>query len=253
MTATERRQRIIERIETEGSIAVADLSRRFAVSEMTIRRDLRALENEGLLRRVYGGAISARGRGYEPPYLVRAAKQGGDKQRIGQRAAELVYDGDSIALDVGTTTLEVARHLKGKQNLTIITASLPIANELVNHPGIRLIITGGILRDGELSMVGHLAERSLRDVHVDKAFVGIGGISLEAGLTEFNLEDALVKRAMIACAAECIVVADSSKFGCTAFAAVAPFSQVRTIVTDVGLGDEMVARLRAANIELILA
>jgi DeoR/GlpR family transcriptional regulator of sugar metabolism len=102
-------------------------------------------------------------------------------------------------------------------------------------------------------MVGHLTKRSLREVHVDKAFVGIGGISLETGLTEFNLEDALVIRAMIACAAECIVVADSSKFGRTVFAAVAPLSQVRTIITDAGLGDEMTARLRAANIELILA
>jgi DeoR/GlpR family transcriptional regulator of sugar metabolism len=253
MTVTERRQRIVEWIETEGSITVADLSRRFAVSEMTIRRDLRTLENEGLLRRVYGGAVSARGRGYEPPYLVRAAKQAQEKQRIGQRAAELVYDGDSIALDVGTTTLEIARCLKGKQNLTIITASLPVANELANRPGIRLIITGGILRDGELSMVGHLAERSLCEVHVDKAFVGIGGISLETGLTEFNLEDALVKRAMIACAAKCIVVTDSSKFGRTVFATVAPLSQVHTIVTDVDLDDGMASRLRAANVELILA
>ena len=130
---------------------------------------------------------------------------------------------------------------------------MSIANELANHPGIRLIVTGGILRDGELSMVGHLTERSLCEVHVDKAFVGIGGISLETGLTEFNLEDALVKRAMIACAAKCIVVADSSKFGRTVFAAVAPLSQVHTIVTDANLDDEMAARLRATDIELILA
>lgn len=253
MLAEERRRRILEIVESEGSVSVEALAQRFRVSEMTIRRDLRLLEQNGLLRRVHGGATSSRGRSYEPPFLLRIRERAEAKARIGAAAANLVRDGDSIALDVGTTTLEIARCLGNRKNLTVITPSLHIANALSNLSTIRLIVTGGILRPVELSLVGHLAERAFQEFFVDKLFLGIGGISLEAGLTEFNLEDAQVKKAMLKSAKECIVVADASKLGNIAFASVAPLSSVHKLITDTSADPEFVARLREIGIEVILA
>ncbi len=253
MLSQERHQAILQLIEKQGAVKVADLCHRFGVSDMTIRRDLAELERAGLIRRVYGGAVSARGRSYEPPFLTRSGEYQAEKQRIGQAAAALIHDGDSLALDVGTTTLEVARHLKGKHNLTIVTNSLHIANVLADHPGMRLILTGGILRPNELSLIGHLAERAFQDFFVDKLFLGIGGVSFEAGLTEFNLEDALVKRAMLNMAKERILVADARKFGQVAFASVAPLSAIHKIITDTSLDVTIVKRLQEMNIEVILA
>lgn len=252
MDSNKRHETILKLIEEQGSVQVSDLCTRFGVSEMTIRRDLAHLERTGLVRRVYGGAVSARGRSYEPPFLARASEHREEKERIGRVAASLVNDGDSIALDVGTTTLEVARHLVDKHNLSVITNSLQIANVLANRPGIRLIIAGGILRSGELSMIGHLAERAFREFYVDKLFLGVGGISLEAGLTEFNLEDALIKQAMLSTAKECIVVADASKLNRIAFAKIAPLSVAHQLVTDSSADAETVKRLEEAGVRIVL-
>ena len=178
MISDQRHQTIINLLEDLGAVTVSDLVKEFKVSEMTIRRDLDILENQGLLRRVHGGAVSRRGRSYEPPFMLRTSENLENKIRISQAAADLIQNGDSITLDVGTTTLEIARHLQNKQDLTVITPSLQIANELINHPGIRLILTGGILRIGELSMVGHLAERIFEDFFVDKLFLGAGAVDL---------------------------------------------------------------------------
>lgn len=252
MLATERRNRILELIDEEGSVAVDELAHRFDVSEMTIRRDLRLLQKSGFLRRVHGGATSNRGRSYEPPYLLRATEHNQAKSHIGRRAAALVQDGDSIALDVGTTTLELARHLADRQNLTVITPSLHIATLLANHPGLRLILPGGIVRPGELSMIGSLTESALEGFYVDKLFLGIGGIDVEEGLTEFNVDDSHVKQALIRRAKECIVLTDSSKFGNIAFAAVAPLSAVHTIITDDQLDPEICATLEEMDIQVFM-
>lgn len=253
MTEKTRHSNILTLIEEQGEVRVTDLCEKFSVSEMTIRRDLTALERAGLVRRTHGGAVSARGRSYEPPFLSRAGTNLAQKERIGQLAASLIHDGDSIALDVGTTTLEVGRALKDKHNLTVLTASLNIANLLASSPGIRLIVVGGIVRPGELSMVGHLAERAFREFYVDKLFLGVGGISLEAGLTEFNLEDALVKQAMIKTAKERIVVADSSKLNRIAFTLVAPLSEIHTLITGNESDETTVQQLRQAGLRVLLA
>lgn len=252
MLADERRQRILKLIETQGSVSVDKLAQRFDVSEMTIRRDLRILQKNGFLKRVHGGATSNRGRSYEPPFLLRAREHMQAKAQIGRYAAQMISDGDSVALDVGTTTLDIARHLKDKQNLTVITPSLHIANVLAGHPGIRLILPGGVLRPDELSLVGRLAERALENFYVDKLFLGMGGVDLDAGLTEFNIEDAQVKQALIQRAKECILVADGSKFGSIAFAAVAPLSAVHKIVTDDSADPEICRRMEEElDIEII--
>jgi DeoR/GlpR family transcriptional regulator of sugar metabolism len=252
MISDQRHQTIINLLENQGAVSVSDLVKQFGVSEMTIRRDLDILENQGLLRRVHGGAVSRRGRSYEPPFLLRSSENLESKIRISEAAVDLIQNGDSITLDVGTTTLEIARHLHNKQDLTVITPSLQIANELINHPGIRLIVTGGILRFGELSMVGHLAERIFEDFFVDRLFLGAGAVDLNAGVSEFNVEDALVKRAMIKTAKSVVLVADSSKFQQVAFTSVIPLADTNTIVTDKDLDPNLAAQIRAAGIELIL-
>lgn len=250
-----RHRAILDLLEEKGEVRVSDLCGRFSVSEMTIRRDLAELERSGLLRRIYGGAVNARGRSYEPPFLSRAGAHQFQKERIGKLAADLIHDGESIALDVGTTTLEIARALKERSNLnlTIITASLHITNVLANSPGIRLIVVGGVLRFGELSLVGHLAERAFREFYVDKLFLGVGGISLEAGLTEFNLEDALVKQAMLKTAKERYVVANSSKLGRIAFTHIAPLNDVHVLITDSEANEKVIQALREHGLRVMLA
>jgi DeoR/GlpR family transcriptional regulator of sugar metabolism len=254
---SDRRTKIIEIVQESGSRSVTDLVDLFGVSEMTIRRDLRDLDREGQLRRVHGGAVSNLGRSYEPPYAVRSTRNDVKKRAIGALAAGLVQDGDSLALDVGTTTLEIAQALQGKRNLTIITASLPVANEIVSNlsltSDVRLILTGGIVRSDELSMIGDIAARSYCDFHVDKAFIGVGGISLEDGLTEYNLEDAMVKKPLLRNAQQRIVVADSSKFGRTTFTSIAPLDMVHTIITDSDVRRDMVESLQRLGIEVLIA
>ena len=180
-------QAILDLLDENGSIQVTELVSRFAVSDMTVRRDLDALEQKELLRRVHGGDISDRGRSYEPPFLTRSFEFLEQKRRIGIAAASLVKNGESLALDVGTTTLEVARNLVEKKNLTIITPCFQIAALLSENPDIRLILTGGILRPGEHSLIGHLAERAFQDFYVDKLFLGAAGVDFQAGLTEYSL------------------------------------------------------------------
>jgi DeoR/GlpR family transcriptional regulator of sugar metabolism len=229
----------------------------FGISDMTARRDLNEMDRRGLLRRIHGGAVTNLGRSYEPPYQMRFTKHQSAKACIGARAAELIYDGDSIALDVGTTTLEIVKGLRGKRNLTIVTNSLQIANMIVDNLSLevnaRLILTGGVVRPQELSMIGDMSERAYQGFHVDKAFIGIGGISLEDGLTEYNLEDASIKRMLVASAREKIVVADSSKFGVTTFASVAPLKSVDRIVTDAAVPLDMIEKIQNMGVEVIVA
>lgn len=253
MLPLERRKYILELIEKRNSISVAELSQLLRVSDMTIRRDLRNLSNDGLLERVYGGALSRRGRSYEPPYVLRTTEHIEPKEIIGRCAAGMVSEGDSVALDIGTTTLELAKELRGTSNLTVITASVHIANILSDAPNMRLILSGGILRKEELSLIGHVAEGTFQDFHVDKAFVGVGGLDIQDGLTEYNVEDMLVKRAMIANAGQVIVVADSSKLGKTCFATIAPISVVDVLVTDALIPREMADQLTAKGIEVRIA
>ncbi len=253
MIAQERRRLVFEATEASGVVSVRDLAARFDVADITIVRDLQQLEQEGLVRRVRGGAISVRGASYEPPIKAREAQLLEEKRRIAARAAELVRDGDSLLLDVGTTTLEVARALRGRRNLTVVVSNLWAALELANQPAIQVIIVGGRLRTSELSMVGHLAESTLREFHVDKAFIGVGGISFEHGLTEFNYEEAGAKQAMLGRADRRIVVADHSKFDKVMLNAVAPLTAIETLITGSDVDEETVTQLRRLGVEVILA
>ncbi len=257
MKTIDRKSQIVEMVMERGNITIAEICSRFEVSDMTARRDLNELDRQGLLRRVHGGAIANLGRSYEPSFQTRAVKNKEAKSAIGQKAAGLIYDGDSIALDVGTTTLEIVQGLKGKRNLTIVTSCLQIAAMIVDQISLevdaRLIITGGIVRPRELSMVGHIPEQVYQDLHVDKAFIGIGGISLEDGLTEYNIEDTQIKRMLIRSTQEKIVVADGAKFGVTTFASAAPLTAVDKIVTDRSAPPEILEKVREQGVEVVLA
>lgn len=253
MLPAERRKLILELVDTHNSVSVTELCERLDVSEMTIRRDLRLLSDEGLLKRVHGGAVSRRGRSYEPPYMVRAGANIEQKQAIARAAAALIEEGDSIALDVGTTTLELAKVVAKLSNITVVTSSLPIANILCESSDIRLIISGGVVRQQELSMTGHIAKRAYQNFWVDKAFLGIGGLDVNAGLTEYNLEDALVKQAIVDHAEKVIVIADSSKLGRTSFAWVASLASIYTLVTDWMAPPDLLDEIREHGVEVIVA
>lgn len=257
MLQAERRREIVEWVNQYGKITIADICAHFDVCEMTARRDLRELDREGLLRRVHGGAVSSLRRSYEPPFQLRASDHSTFKERIGRAAAALIQDGDSIAFDTGTTTLEVVRALREPHNLTILTTSLPIANEIAGRfpleAGVRLILAGGIVRPNELSMIGSFTEQMCSQIHVDRAFVGFGGLTLEEGLTEYNLEDAMVKRALLRSAHQKIAVIDSSKFGRVTFVSVGPLTVVDIIVTDAHAPPDMVAALRDLGVQVIIA
>lgn len=243
-----RRSEIIDRIEKKGSVNISELADSFKVSDMTIRRDLIELEKMSIIRRVHGGAVAFYGRSFEPPLFSRSNKNIPVKQVIGRYAAEMVLDGDSIAMDVGSTTMEMAMNLIGRKNLTIVTPSLHIANLLGDESQIRVIVSGGIVRHGEKSLIGDLAYAVFREVNVDKLFLGTGGINSSAGLTEHDMQDAQVKKEMIQCAKEVILLTDSSKFQQVAFAFFADFSQIDHLVCDKEPDGDLLNILKDANV-----
>lgn len=234
-------------------MSVTDLSRSAGVSEMTVRRDLEALERDGLLRRVHGGAISAVSRSYEPPFSLRAGRNANAKERIAARAASLLSEGDTAVLDVGTSTLALARQIGTLGALTVVTPSLRVAEVLGDAQGVRVILTGGIVRADERSLIGDLAERAFDELHCDTVFLGVGGIDAGAGLTEFNLDDTRVKRAALRTARRCVVLADASKIGRVAFAQICPLERVDILVTDSSAPDEGLEPVRNAGVEVIKA
>ncbi|MGL4651360.1 MAG: DeoR/GlpR family DNA-binding transcription regulator [Caldilineaceae bacterium] len=249
----QRRTVILRALEQRGSVTVVDMAERLSVSMMTIRRDLVELEKEGVLRRVHGGAVSARGRAYEPVYPHRAGVMIDEKERIGRAAAELVADGDSIALDVGTTTLELARCLTNRQNMTVVTPSLHVANVFLSQPNVRLVVSGGIARPVEGSLIGELARYAFKRLFVDRVFLGVASVDAQHGISEFNWDDALIKQAMISSAKEVVVLADSSKFSKVAFAHVADFNQFHHLITDREPPEDVRLRLMEAGVQVTIA
>ena len=246
-----RRARILAKLNSAGQASISDLAAEFHLSEMTIRRDLEALEFGGHARRVRGGAIAAQSRSYEPPIILRANQEHEAKMRIGRAAAELLADGETAIIDVGTTTLEMARAINTKLVLTIITSSLRIATELTSKPQVRTIVTGGVVRKGELSLIGARAEGSFSDLNCDSVFLGVAGISVTKGLTEYNLEDTRVKQEAIKAASRVIVLADASKIGKIAFASVAALKEVDILVTNAAPSNEEIKKIKRLGIDVI--
>ncbi|SMB89696.1 transcriptional regulator, DeoR family [Thermanaeromonas toyohensis ToBE] len=253
MLTLERRQKILQWILREGRAEVAELASAFGVSTMTIRRDLKALENEGLLARSRGGALSRNGLIGEIPYRSKVTSHLELKRGIAKVAAGLVENNSTVILDAGSTTLEVARCLKkSKENLTIVTNDLNIAIELADVPGFKVLTTGGEVQPGVYCLLGEEALAFLRSISVNIAFLGAGAVDL-AGLYTPTLDKVHLKRAMVASAAKAVLVADHTKFGRKAFAKVCELKVVDLIITDNQLAPQIVAEMERQGINLILA
>jgi DeoR/GlpR family transcriptional regulator of sugar metabolism len=232
ISGTDRQLQILQLVERQKRISVAELCARFDVSEATARRDLESLASQGKLQRVHGGAIVLTQAPPEQPILQRQNEQSDQKIRIGQAAAALVQPGETVFLGSGTTVLEVARALRGRQNLTVLTNSLPVVNVLAGAEGITVICLGGMLRESELSFIGHITEQALAEVRADKVFMGTRAVSLEYGLTHEYLPETMTDRAILKAGKEIIVLADHTKFGRAATVRLAPLESIHTIVTD---------------------
>ena len=254
--ARERQDQIARIIERDGRVRVSDLVSAFGVSAVTIRRDLLMLENERRAVRTHGGAIAVdRGRP-EVAFDIRERLQAAEKERIGTIAASLVSDGESIAMDASTTSLQVARSLSNRRrwtHLTIITNGLRLASEMAGLRGVSVLMLGGRVRWEALSVVGQLGEGLFSRVNVQTAFVGAAGFTLEAGLTDATEEEAQIKRAMVAAAREVVAVVDHSKWGRTSFATFCRADEVRTFVTDDQAPDELAERLSELGVTVLRA
>jgi DeoR family fructose operon transcriptional repressor len=253
MFPEERRRRILERMRSGEAVKVADLSAELGVSEVSIRRDLRELERSGLLARTHGGALPAEGTTTEPTFAEKTTRNRAEKIAIARLAASLVQDGESIILDAGTTTREIARQLRQRRNLTVITNAFHVAAELGDCPGIEVIVTGGAVKGNTLALVGPVAEQTLEGINVDRVFLGANGIDLERGITTPTQLEAAVKRKMIAAARQVILVADHTKFGKVAFATIGPITRAHVLVTDQGLDPQAARELTARGVQVLIA
>jgi len=247
------RQREIETVlHTERKVLVDELSSRFGVSEVTIRKDLTDLENRGVLLRTHGGAVLA-----EKPELVvpmhrRSTEQVSEKNWIARTAAARIKDGESILLDTGSTTLSLARELRGR-NLNIVTNSVLIASELATDEQISIIVLGGTLRRSSFALMGSLALEQLKSLHVDRAFLGASGFDPKAGFSCQNLIEAETKRAMVHAAHEAVLLVDHSKFDRCAFAPFCTPKEVDCVITDALLSRPAIEALNKANVEIVIA
>jgi DeoR/GlpR family transcriptional regulator of sugar metabolism len=253
--ARERQDHIARLVEEHGRARVADLAARFAVSGVTIRKDLLALESSQRLVRTHGGAIAVDRSRSEVSFDIRERLQADEKARIGAAGAELVRDGESIVMDASTTALSVARHLKAQRpwsQLTVITNGLRIAFELAGQPGITVLMLGGRVRWEALSVVGHLGDGLFDRINVQKAFLGAAGFTVESGLADATDEEAQIKRAMVGAAREVIAIVDHTKWELSAFATFCPTDRIDLVLSDGGAPAAMVDDLRRRGIDVRL-
>jgi DeoR family fructose operon transcriptional repressor len=232
--AEERKQQILAALEQRPAIRAVELGRSLGTSVASIRRDLADLERSGLLKRTHGGAISNGLAAFEPSLAQKEDQYQPEKAAIAAAAAALVQPGDTIFLDAGSTTRQIARELRAQRNLTVVTNALSVASELAASD-LEVILTGGQLRRGVLSQVGPIAEQAIAGLHVDKLFLAANGVHPVKGVTTPNLVEARTKRAMVDNAEEVILVADHSKFGRVTFGRVCGLDRIHAIITDDGL------------------
>lgn len=248
----ERRALIVKKLQNEQTLKVKDLIKLFGVSNETIRRDLECLETSGYLQRVYGGAIKKGAFGQEPSYDKREVANYEAKKAIAHKAADLIKDGDVVFIDIGTTCCEVAKLLGDKKNLKVITNSFLIANELTSFNTCRVIVLGGELRNGEFSLSGCLTIQNLKNFNADKAVIGAGGLTIENGITDYNSEEACIRKMMIKQAKYTIVVCDSSKIGITAMSNVCGLETVGILITDNNISRNMKKQISDFRVPLMV-
>ena len=232
MLAIERRNLILTALQEDRRVLVSDLSQRYDVSEETIRRDLEKLEKEGYVKKTYGGAVINESGNVDLPFMIRKKKNVIGKQRIAELAADLVEDGDRIMLDGSSTAVFIAKRLKSKRNLTVITNSIEILIELSDVSGWKIMSTGGTMKEGSLALEGHQTERMLASFHVDKCFVSCKGLDAAAGVTDLSESYAEVKRLMLNASDRRILAVDESKFDCVSFTKILALREISAVLTD---------------------
>jgi DeoR/GlpR family transcriptional regulator of sugar metabolism len=253
MLAAERRNEILALLKEEGRVIVADLSKKYVVTEETIRRDLEKLENDGYAERTYGGAVLKGNEKDELPFGVRKRANVDAKMRIATAISGMIHDGDRIMLDASTTALFVAKQIKEKKNITVITNSLEILLELSDVADWKVLSTGGSLRGSALSLLGYQAERMVDGFFVDKAVISCKGVDMQRGFTDSNELDAGLKRQMLNSATTRIMAVDNAKFDHLSFTQVVDFAGIDALATDQRLSPEWEERLRRSEVEIIYA
>ncbi|MBW7985079.1 DeoR family transcriptional regulator [Enterobacillus tribolii] len=250
---SERREQIIQRLRQHGSVQVNDLADFFGVSTVTIRNDLAFLEKQGIAVRAYGGALICDGGTppAEPTVADKSSLNTSIKQSIASVAAALIQPGHRVILDSGTTTYEIARHMRHYQNVIVMTNGINVANALLEAEGVELLMTGGHLRRQSLSFYGEQADRSLQNYHFDMLFLGVDAMDPERGVSTHNEDEARLNRRMCEVAERIIVVTDSSKFNRSSLHKIIDTSRIHMIITDEGIAAEDLTRLHKMGIEVI--
>lgn len=236
--AEERRRTILNLLEKQNKVYVPELCEFFNVSPATIRTDLRVLDHEGALKRTHGGAVNLSKTSYELTSNFKLSHRSDEKTRIAGYAIQLIENGDTIALDTGTTTLELAKLLPSKHDLTVITNDIAIANYLEQNSGAKIIVLGGVIRRGFNCTAGSMTAKMMEPFHVDKAFIASNAFSFEAGFTTPSEEQAEVKSALIRSASIVNMLIDSSKFNSIAFYRFARLDDIDRLITDNQLSSE---------------
>jgi len=249
--AIERRQKIMAMLNENKSVLVPELAKLFNVTEETIRRDLEKLEKEGLLKRTYGGAVLVENYNVDIPFEFRNATNIEGKKQIALTLIKYIEDGDTLVMDSSTSALQVAKLLKTKKKITVITNSEQIVNELKVFEDIKVISTGGTLRNKSLSLVGPIAENTLRSLNANKAIISCKGFDIEKGFTESNELEAQVKKMMIEIADQVYMIADHTKMNKTALVNIATLDDVDFIFTDKVLPPSQENAIREKNVEIV--
>ncbi len=253
MTSFERRQQILKLIQKRPGIKVTELAKRLSVSEGTIRNDLNAMQRDGQITRVRGGAVPLGERSILNAAFAERAQQNPEaKMWIARRAAEMIEDGDSIIMDASSSVFSMVPHLKNRQNLTIITNGIELGLALAKNASHTVILLGGFLRADGTSVVGHLGEKILDELHVKTAFVSCSGFSLEAGLTEVDIQEVQIKEKMMHCADSVVALVDSSKFGKVDLTSFAGLDQISHIFSDKNLPSQYIKAIRNSNTALTI-
>ncbi len=254
MLAVERRNKIEEIIQKNKSVMVLELAKQFDVTTETIRGDLEKLEKQGVLVRTYGGATLVEGSLSDIPLSDREVINFEGKQRIGKRAAKLIKDGETVFLDASTSCLHIARNIKDKKSLTVITNSERIVNELAPCENIRVMCTGGLLMVKNMSYIGRIVEKTIRENYfANKVFFSCRGVTIARGLTESNEADAEIKKAMIDCSESVVFLCDHTKIGKIGVPVISDFSRIDAVITDEKMADEWSRCLAENDVNLIEA
>ena len=253
LLSVERLDSIVRLLESNNHLSVEAICKEFKVSPATARRDLDALSKQGLIQRVHGGAMALHKEPSESPVFQRMVIQQYYKKVIGAAAASLINDGETVFLGSGTTVFEVAKNLKQHNELTVITNSLLVINELIPFSNITIVALVGIIRHSEFSMIGSISEKALEGLNAGKIIIGIHGIDVNQGLTNHYLPETMTDRRILQMGQNIIIVADHTKCGVISTSNVAPISVVNTLVTDKDAPEAFISQIKALDIEVVQA